>query len=218
MARRIKLKDFNPDPHNHNDHTAEGMAALEHSLEQVGIIESITVSAEGSIISGNARHEKIGAKFPDAEPIVIETDGTRPVILKRTDIHDDTPQFAKASILANTVATKNLNLNRGTIEELSAQYGFAIEEVHAERVGVERVVRPINLPIDPYTKESDGDEEKNSASGKGEKESLPDDFTVPLILNVSKAVLARFEKAAKAEKQSPAEFLQTLLNDYDGGY
>jgi len=131
MSRRIKLNDLKPDSRNHNKHTPQGMALLEKSVEQVGIIESITVSNDDQIISGNARHEVIGRKF-DAEPIVVETDGTRPVILKRTDIQSNTPEFYKASILANTTAKKNIDIDLEVVEELAEEY-----ELDAEELGVD---------------------------------------------------------------------------------
>ena len=85
----IKIK---PDKRNRNKHTQDGLELLYKSIDKVGIIESYTVSNDGVIISGNARHEKISAKFTK-EPIVIETDGTEPIIIKRTDIESNTKIF-----------------------------------------------------------------------------------------------------------------------------
>jgi len=142
MSRRIKLNDLKPDSRNHNKHTPQGMALLEKSVEQVGIIESITVSNDDQIISGNARHEVIGRKF-DAEPIVVETDGTRPVILKRTDIQSNTPEFYKASILANTTAKKNIDIDLEVVEELAEEFELDAEELGVESLGFD--VNPDNF-------------------------------------------------------------------------
>ena len=133
MSRRIKLSSLTPDNRNHNRHTPAGMALLEKSVEKIGIIESITVSADNAIISGNARHEIIGRKF-DTEAIVVETDGTRPVILKRTDITSGTKEFHEAAILANTTAKKNIELDLEVIEELAADFDLDIEELGVEDV------------------------------------------------------------------------------------
>ncbi|MCL1937002.1 MAG: hypothetical protein FWF52_01225 [Candidatus Azobacteroides sp.] len=83
MSKRIKISY---DENNFNLHTDEGMELLEKSIRKVGVIESITISSDEKIISGNARHEKISEVLGDAEPIIVETDGTKPIILKRTDI------------------------------------------------------------------------------------------------------------------------------------
>ena len=128
MSKKIKINELKPDSRNHNRHTKDGMALLEKSVDKVGIIESITVSNDNEIISGNARHEIIGRKFEN-EPIVIETDGTRPVILKRTDIESDTKKFYEASILANTTAKKNIDFDMEVIEELQTDFDIDIQDL-----------------------------------------------------------------------------------------
>jgi hypothetical protein len=84
---KIKL-----DKRNTNLHTDAGLQLLDKSIDKVGIIESYTISNDGVVISGNARHEKISAKI-SKEPIVIETDGTEAIIIKRTDIESNTKKF-----------------------------------------------------------------------------------------------------------------------------
>lgn len=136
MSRKIRISDLHQDDNNFNKHTERGMALLEKSIEKVGVIESITVSSDDKIISGNARHEVMGRKFDGVEPIVIETDGTRPVIFKRTDIQSDTKQFHEAALLANTVAKKNIDLDLSMIEEVAVEeYGIDVEELGVEVIG-----------------------------------------------------------------------------------
>jgi hypothetical protein len=106
MSRRIKLADFSQDDRNFNRHTEEGMALLNKSVDEVGILEAITVSSDGKVISGNARHEVIGEKFAGVEPIVVETDGQTLVVIKRTDIASNTAAFHTAALLANTVSKR----------------------------------------------------------------------------------------------------------------
>jgi hypothetical protein len=115
MSKKIKLSSITPDDKNNNKHTAYGMDLLEKSVNKVGIIESITVSNDDKIISGNARHEVIGKNFTK-EALVIETDGTQPIIIKRTDIESDTKQFYEASILANTTSKKNIDFDMEVID------------------------------------------------------------------------------------------------------
>lgn len=136
MSKKIKLSNLIPDAKNHNRHTREGMALIEKSVERVGIIESITISNDNEIISGNARHEIIGRKF-ESEPIVVETDGTRPVIIKRTDINSGTKQFYEASILANTTAKKNIDIDFDVIEVLEDEYGIDAQDLGVEIMYIE---------------------------------------------------------------------------------
>jgi hypothetical protein len=136
MSKRIKIKDFLQDDKNFNKHTESGMELLKKSIEKVGVIESITVSNDDKVISGNARQEKIAEVLgEDIEPIYIETDGKRPVVLKRTDIESGTKEFHEAALFANTTAKKNINLDNALIEEV------AVEEfdIDVEELGVEVV-------------------------------------------------------------------------------
>lgn len=145
---RIKLDNIQRDEKNFNKHTDKGMDLLKKSIEQVGIIESITVSSDNVIISGNARHEKITEKFGDSEAIVVETDGTRPVILKRTDISSGTREFHEAALLANTVSTKNMNLDTALIKDiLVEEYNVNIEELGVEIVDVAHEIKEDNYII-----------------------------------------------------------------------
>jgi hypothetical protein len=115
-----KLSAFEQDNKNFNRHTGEGMALLQNSIQKVGIIESITVSADNKIISGNARQSKISEVFgADAQPVVIETDGKTPIVIKRTDIQSGTKEFYEAAILANTVPQENIDLDIGMIEDIA---------------------------------------------------------------------------------------------------
>lgn len=130
MSKTLKISQIKPDENNFNRHTDYGMELLNKSIDEVGIIESITVSNDNKTISGNARRETMEKKFGDAEPIIIETDGKRPVILKRTDINSNTEEFHRAAILANTVSKHNVNLDLNLIQEIAVeQFDIDIEEI-----------------------------------------------------------------------------------------
>jgi hypothetical protein len=51
MSKLVKLEGLIPDDKNFNKHTQTGTGLLENSIERVGVIESITVSADDKIIS-----------------------------------------------------------------------------------------------------------------------------------------------------------------------
>jgi hypothetical protein len=158
MSKRIKITDFHPDEKNFNKHSEYGMSLLQKSIEKVGVIESITVSADGKIITGNARQEKFLEVFGDeVQPVVIETDGKRPVILKRTDINSGTKQFHEAALLANTVAKKNINLDTELIQEVLVEEF----EANVEELGVE-TVSDINLS-DFFSSDQEPDAKKEKA-------------------------------------------------------
>ena len=133
MSKKIKINELKPDSRNHNKHTKDGMDLLEKSVNKVGIIESITVSNDDKIISGNARHEIIGKNFTK-EALVIETDGTQPIIIKRTDIESDTKQFYEASILANTTSKKNIDFDMEVIDSLAVEYDIDVVDLGVDIV------------------------------------------------------------------------------------
>lgn len=91
MVKAIKrLTDLKQDGHNANKGTEAGGAMLRQSLEDVGPWRSIAVDRNGVIGAGN----KTGATWrevaenPD-DVIVVQTDGTKLVVVQRTDLDLD---------------------------------------------------------------------------------------------------------------------------------
>lgn len=123
----IKIK---PSARNTNKHTQEGMELLEHSINEVGVLESISVTKEGTIISGHARKEQFDKKGLTPKPIVLQ-EGEYPVIV-REDIEDNTAEYYKAQILANTTAHANYNIDVVEVSDIAEEYGFEVEEVGVE--------------------------------------------------------------------------------------
>lgn len=106
--------------------------------------------------NGNARHEKIQNKYDKVEPIVIETDGKTPIILKRTDIKSGTKEFHEAALLANTVSTKNINLDYDLIQEIAVdEFDIDIEEIGVDSIS------DFNVNIDSFFEIGDN-ERKNT--------------------------------------------------------
>ena len=122
----IKIK---PSSKNTNRHTKDGMQLLETSIDKVGVLESISVTKEGTIISGHARNEIFNKKGMVAKEIHLQ-ENEYPVIV--TDIEDNTKEYFEAQILANTTANKNFNLDNELIEEIAVEYDIEIEELGVE--------------------------------------------------------------------------------------
>lgn len=81
---RPTLADLRTQQRNANGHTPRGMAALLDSIQGDGWIGALTVAADGEAIAGSARLEMAAAVFgPDVEPIVVDSDGTRPIVVRR---------------------------------------------------------------------------------------------------------------------------------------
>lgn len=151
----IRIK---PSNRNTNKHTKKGMELLSSSIDEVGVIESISVTKQGTIISGHARKEKFDEKGLVPKEITLAYN-EYPVIV-RNDIEDDTDTYYKAQILANTTAHQNYNIDLEEVEAVAEEYGFELEE----------------LGIEIEEKESDTSE---MGGGEIKKGTLLEKFIVP---------------------------------------
>lgn len=106
-----KLTDVRPQVRNANRHTQRGIGLLEDSIQRDGWIGAITVAADGEAFDGSARIEVgAGAGFEDA--IVVESDGSRPIIHRRIDIPTaDDPKAVKLGVAANRIAQIDLDMD-----------------------------------------------------------------------------------------------------------
>ena len=121
-----------PSKRNTNRHTDKGMQLLEKSINEVGVIESISVTKEGTIISGHARKATFDKQGKKPKEVHL-SDNEYPVIV-RDDIEDNTELYYKAQILANTTSKQNIDLDTELIEEIAVEYDLDIEELGVEIV------------------------------------------------------------------------------------
>jgi len=118
----MTYKKFRPQRVNTNKHTERGMALLEKSIQKDGWIGAITVAADGETFDGSARLETVGAVMGESEPIVVDVDGTRPVILRRTDIESvDDPRAKRLAVAANAIASADWNPDGPLLAALAAE-------------------------------------------------------------------------------------------------
>lgn len=112
--------ELKPQRQNANQHTERGMVALEQSIQQDGFIGAITVAADGETFDGSARLETLATVMPGVQPIIVETDGSTPVVVRRTDIPTaDDPKAKRLGVAANRVAELNLNWDATVLDGLS---------------------------------------------------------------------------------------------------
>ena len=124
---KAKITDFKPQVANPNKHNTFGMRLLEKSIQSDGWIGAQTAAADGEIIAGSARQEIAVEKFTDesgqdVEPIVIDSDGSRPIIIRRTDIpHADTARARRLSAAENQIAKANYNPDFALLKEWAGE-------------------------------------------------------------------------------------------------
>lgn len=117
----MSLDDYVPQRRNVNRHTKKGMEKLEVSINENGWIGAITAAADGEIFDGSARRETLEIAMR-ADPIVVESDGTRPIIVKRVDIPNaDDPRAIRLGIAANKIAADNLSWDADEIAALNLE-------------------------------------------------------------------------------------------------
>jgi hypothetical protein len=93
------LSRFRPDPGNANRHTERGMGMLEQSIRAAGWGDSITVDRNGIAVSGSGRLET-AAVLGAEDLIVVESDGTKPIVHVRTDLDMLNDEGGRAHSLA----------------------------------------------------------------------------------------------------------------------
>ena len=106
---KAKLSDFKKQSNNVNRHKPRGMGMLDSVIAKDGWQSAITVAANNETFAGSARLEVAQERFGDeSEPIVFDIDGTRPVILRRTDIPNaDDPRAIRLGIADNRISEIN---------------------------------------------------------------------------------------------------------------
>ena len=127
----VTKANIRPQRNNANAHTPRGMGMLEGSIERDGLIGAITTAADDEIFDGSARGETLPAMGFDladvsqvvkAEPgrvLIIESDGSSPLVHRRTDIPSaDDPRAQRLGVAANRVAEVNLSWSPGVLAEL----------------------------------------------------------------------------------------------------
>lgn len=119
----IKIK---PSKRNTNKHTEVGMQLLEKSITDFGVLESISVATDHTIISGHARKELFDKK--GMQPKFIKLESNEYAVLE-TNIENNTKQYFEAQILANTIANKNFDLDTEMIEIIAEEFDIDIEEL-----------------------------------------------------------------------------------------
>jgi hypothetical protein len=118
MAKLIEtdISALVPDDKNFNKGTQYGQHLIEESLRKFGAGRSGLLDRNNRIIAGNKFTENAGA-IGMSKVIIVETDGTAPVYVKRTDIDLDTAKGREMALADNATGKANLDWDTDTIKE-----------------------------------------------------------------------------------------------------
>jgi 16S rRNA G966 N2-methylase RsmD len=104
MARtgieRASVKDLIPDPQNPNRSNERGASVIEQSLERLGAGRSIVVDKNNKIVAGN-QTAKAFQKLGKDDIQIIDSDGSKLVVVRRTDLDLEQGGIARELSLAD---------------------------------------------------------------------------------------------------------------------
>ena len=122
MDKKVKLSDLKPDDKNFNKGSEFGNSLIEKSFRKFGAGRSILIDKNNLIIAGNKSVENAMAIGMDDLQIV-ESDGTKIIAVKRTDIDLDSPEGREMALADNASAKANIVFDAEVIE---AELGEAV--------------------------------------------------------------------------------------------
>lgn len=107
MVEEKKISALIPDDHNFNVGTEQGQRLIEKSLSEFGAGRSVLTDKNYRIIAGNKTVENAGAIGME-DCIVVKTDGTKLVVVQRTDIDLDSERGRAMALADNATSSANL--------------------------------------------------------------------------------------------------------------
>jgi hypothetical protein len=113
------------DDKNFNKHTEYGMSLIEKSIRNNGAGRSILIDKNNRIIAGNGVTEIAGQIGLDDVQIV-ESDGTKIIAVKRTDIDLDSKQGREMALADNATAAVDLEWDADAIADVSAEFDIDV--------------------------------------------------------------------------------------------
>ena len=129
MAKIIEtsIEQLIPDDKNFNEGTEYGQHLIEESLRKFGAGRSILLDKNNRIIAGNKTTENCANVGLD-DVIIVETDGTKLVAVKRTDIDLDSKQGREMALADNATGKANLCFDTDLIMQEAEKFDFDPED------------------------------------------------------------------------------------------
>ena len=149
-----KIADLIQDDRNLNKGTEEGRKLIEKSLRKFGAGRSVLIDKNNRIIAGNKTHENAEAIGMD-DVIIVETDGTKLVAVKRTDIDLDSPEGREMALADNATVKVDLEWDTEELNEVAEDFGIDMEAWDVDLDGIAEDKR--SQQKDPTNSELDVD-------------------------------------------------------------
>ena len=125
--KQAKVSDLTFDDKNFNKHTEYGMSLIEKSLRNNGAGRSILIDKNNRIIAGNGVVET-AAQIGLEDVQIVETDGTKIIAVKRTDIDLDSKQGREMALADNATGAVDLACDEEQVQFAEEEFGMVAEE------------------------------------------------------------------------------------------
>lgn len=125
--KHVNVADLVPDDLNFDKGTEYGGRLLEKSFEKFGAGRSILLDKNNRIIAGNKATEKYGA-LGGEDVIVVETDGTKLVAVKRTDIDLDSKEGRELALADNATQKADLDWAQDALREAAEGWDIPVDD------------------------------------------------------------------------------------------
>ena len=126
-VKELHIAELVPDDKNYNKGTEYGAHLLEKSIGQFGAGRSILLDKNNRIIAGNKATEAFGA-LGGEDVLVVETDGTKLVAVKRTDIDLDSKEGRELALADNATQKADLEWDIEALQDASDQWDIKPDE------------------------------------------------------------------------------------------
>jgi len=125
--KEAKISDLVFDDKNFNKHTEYGMSLIEKSIRNNGAGRSILIDKNNRIIAGNGVTE-IAGQIGLEDVQIVESDGSKIIAVKRTDIDLDSKQGREMALADNATASVDLAWDEEQIQFAEEEFGMVAEE------------------------------------------------------------------------------------------
>ena len=125
--KKIKITDLLQDDRNLNLGNARGKELIETSVGRFGAGRSVLIDKNNRIIAGNKTQEAAIAKGIK-DVIVVETDGTQLVAVKRNDVDLDSKDGREMALADNATVKVDLEWDTEQMESIASDFDIDTEE------------------------------------------------------------------------------------------
>lgn len=125
--KQAKVSDLTFDDKNFNKHTEYGMSLIEKSLRNNGAGRSILIDKNNRIIAGNGVVET-ASQIGLEDVQIVESDGTKIIAVKRTDIDLDSKQGREMALADNATGAADLQWDAEELQKAMDEFAITPQD------------------------------------------------------------------------------------------